>query len=94
MDKSGIINKPVDLGQLDAEFRAKSSKVTGLSLNDGTQLTVYGADDLTDADITNAVSVHVPVPHISNKQKLKNDIDASPLTPETKVILKRIIDLR
>ena len=94
MDKTIIISKLVDLGLLTAECKMKSAKVTGLSLNADTDLIVYGADDLTEADIQATVDAHVKPIHISAKQKLKNDIDASPLTPETKVILKRVIDIR
>ena len=94
MDKTIIINKSVDLEALTNECKVKSAKVTGLSLNAETDLIVYGADDLTEADIQATVDAHVKPIHVSAKQKLKNDIDASPLTPETKVILKRVIDIR
>ena len=95
MDKQVIISKSVDLSELDAELRTKSVKVTGLSLNAGTDLIVYGADDLTDADILATVDVHVKPVKIDPKQKFKDDVDAfNQITPEVKVLLKRLVDLR
>ena len=94
MDKKIIISKLVDLGLLTAECKTKSAKVTGLSLNADTDLIVYGADDLTDADVLAVISAHVVPVKVDARAKLKADIDASPLTPETKVILKRVIDIR
>ena len=94
MDKKIIINKSVDLGLLTAECKIKSAKVTGLSLNAGTDLIVYGADDLTDADVLAVVSAHVVPVKVDARAKLKNDIDASPLTPATKDILNQLVDLR
>ena len=96
MDRTGIINKPVDLDLLTTELKAKSAKVSGLSLNGDVTLTVYGADDLTDADITASVTAHVKPIKIDPKQVLKDDIDAASFTgtPQMKAILKRVVDLR
>ena len=94
MDKTVIISKSVDLGELTAEFKAKSAKVTGLSLNADTDLIVHGADDLTDADIITTVNNHVKPIKIDPKQKFKDDVNAAnQITPEIKTLLKRLVDL-
>ena len=95
MNKTLAIIKQVDLAKLQAEFQVKSSKVTGLSLNAETDLTVYGADDLTDGDVLAVVSAHVVPVKVNERARLKVDIDAEPqVTPQVKLLLKRIIDLR
>lgn len=95
MDLHVTISKEVDLAVLTKECKVASSLVTGLSLNAGTDLTVYGGDDLTEAQVLSIVDAHVKPIKISDKQQLKNDIDASPsFPPATKAILKRLIDVR
>ena len=95
MDKTVIISKAVDLSKLDVEIKAKSAKVTGLSLNADTDLIVYGADDLTDGDVLAVVAAHVVPVKVNEQAKLKADIDAEPqVTPQVKLLLKRLIDLR
>jgi len=95
MDKMIVISKLVDLGKLDAEIKTKSTKVTGLSLNADTELIVYGADDLTNADILATVDAHVKPVQIDPRQKFKADVDASnQITPEVKALLKQLVDIR
>ena len=94
MDKFVTISKSVDLGTLTAECKVQSNKVTGLSLNADTNLNIYGADDLTETQILALVDAHVKSIKVDLKQKFKDDVDASPLTPDTKTLLKRLVDLR
>ena len=94
MNRTIIINKLVDLAKLQVELQAKSAKVMGLGLNAETDLTIYGADDLTDVVIQQVVATHVVPVKVNERAKLKVDIDALPLTPATKDILNQIVDLR
>ena len=93
MDKKIIISKLVDLGLLTAECKTKSAKVTGLSLNADTDLIVYGADDLTEVDIQATVDAHVKPAKVNKKAIFKSKVDSSTLTPETKALIKELVDL-
>ena len=93
MDKTIVINKSVDLETLTNECKVKSAKGTGLSLNGDTDLIVYGADDLSEQDILDTVDVHVKPAKVNKKAIFKSKVDSSTLTPETKALIKELVDL-
>ena len=92
MNKQMTISKAVDLNTLTAEFKVKSPRVTGLSLNAGTELTVYDADDITNGDAELVVTNHVKPVIVPMKEQLRLAIEAeNQLTPGMKSLLKRIV---
>lgn len=89
MDKHITINKKINFQDLTDELKSISSKVSGLSLFADTDLTVHGADDLTEQQILDTVQFHI---YKTKQDKMAGKINALPLDQATKNFLHELLD--